>query len=72
MTANKTFYFEDVGDVTAYFYNAGDSINSFHDMKKIAYNIRKQLNSMPQDVCLHFVKNSLGRTEYLLITEKDS
>jgi len=72
MTANKTFYFEDVGEVTAYFYNAEYSINSFHDIKKIAYSIRKQLTSKSQDIYLHFVKNSLDRTGYLFITERDS
>jgi type I restriction-modification system DNA methylase subunit len=72
MTEHRTFCFEDVGEVTAYFYKAENSINSFHDIKKIAYSIRKQLTSMTQDVCLHFVKNSLDRTGYLFITERDS
>jgi len=67
----RNFCFEDIGETTAYFYIAEESINSFHDIKKIAYSIRKQFTSMPQDVYLHVVKSLTGETRYLLITEKD-
>jgi len=65
------FCFEDIGETTAYFYIAEESINSFYDIKKIAYSIRKQFTSMPQDVYLHIVTSSLTDTGYLLITERD-
>jgi len=71
MIENRTFCFKDVGDVAAYFYNAEDSINSFHYIKKVAYSIRKQFSSMPQDVYLHIVKSSSYERGYLFITERD-
>ena len=67
----RNFCFEDIGETTAYSYIAEESINSFHDIKKIAYSIRKQFTSMPQDVYLHFIKSSLDGTGYLFITERD-
>ena len=64
MIENRTFCFKDVGDVAAYFYNAEDSIKSFHYIKKVAYSIRKQFSSMPQDVYLHIVKIFLTGAGY--------
>jgi len=68
---DRNFYFDDVGEITAYFYNTEDFINSCHYIKKMAYNIRKQFSSMPQDVYLHIVKIFLTGAGYLFITERD-
>ncbi len=69
---DKTFCFEDIGEVIAYFYSVEEAINSFHYTKKIAYNIRKQFSSMPHDVYLHVVKSLPNGASYLFITERDS
>ena len=68
---DRNFYFDDVGEITAYFYNTKDSINSCHYIKKMAYNIRKRFSSMPQNAYLHIVKSSLTGAGYLFITERD-
>ena len=68
---DRNFYFDDVGEITAYFYNTEDFINSCHYIKKMAYNIRKQFSSMPQNAYLHIVKSFLTGAGYLFITEKD-
>lgn len=68
---NRTLSFEDIGEVTAYFYSTEQPINSFHYIKKIAYEIRRQFSSMPQDVCLHVINSPSGVAGYLLITERD-
>jgi type I restriction-modification system DNA methylase subunit len=68
---SKTFSFEDFSEVTAYFYSAEESVNLFHDIKKMAYNLRKQFSSMPQDVYLYVMNGPWGITGYLLITERD-
>jgi len=67
----RNFYFEDIGEITAYFYNIGESVNSFHHIKKIAYNIRKQFSLSPHDVYLYFVKRLWDGAKYLFITERD-
>jgi len=71
MTEHRTFSFEDIGEINAYFYTIKEPINSFCQIKKIAYSIRKQFSSMHQDVYLHVVKSHTGETRYLLITERD-
>jgi len=68
---DRNFYFDDVGEITAYSYNTKDSINSCHYIKKMAYNIRKRFSSMPQNAYLHIVKSSLTGAGYLFITERD-
>ncbi len=70
-TENGTFCFEDTIDVTVYFHSVEEYINSFYDIKKIAYNIRKQFYSIPQDVYLHVVRSPSGEIMYLFITERD-
>jgi hypothetical protein len=67
----RDFCLEDIGEVIIYFYSTEASIDSFHQIKMVAYNIRKQFSLMPQDVYLHVVNSSLSRTSYLLVTEKD-
>jgi len=71
MAEEKIFCFEDAGNITACFYSTEDFINSFHYIKKIAYSIRKQFSSMPQNVYLHVVQSSLYERGYLFITERD-
>jgi len=71
MFEDRNFYFEDIGEITAYFYIAEKSINSFPQIKKIAYSIRKQFSLMPGDIYLHVVNSPSGGTGYLLVTERD-
>jgi hypothetical protein len=71
MIENRTFCFEDIGEVIAYLCDTEEPMNSFHNIKKIAYNTRKQFSSMPQDVYLHVVKSALDGAGYLFVTERD-
>ena len=71
MTEHWTFYFEDIGEVNAYLYSVEEPINSFHNIKKIAYDIRKQFSSMPHDVYFHVVSSLSDGSKYLFITERD-
>jgi len=71
MTEYRTFCFEDISEVNAYIYSVEEPINSFHNIKKIAYDIRKQFSLMPKDICLHVVNSPFSGTSYLLVTERD-
>ena len=68
----KHLHFEDIGDTIVYVCNTEESISSFRNIKKIAYDIRKQMALKPPDVHLHVIKSFLSGTGYLLITERDN
>jgi type I restriction-modification system DNA methylase subunit len=69
---SKNFHFEDIGDAVVYVYNTEESTSLFRNIKKIAYDMRKQMALKPQDFHLHVITSFLSGTGYLLITERDN